>query len=162
MSLRVGDDLISLVKYTEDFLMLSRSWLRDPEIKSLTQTADFSDEQQLKFFSGLVCRSDYLIYGVLYNGQKIGAAGLKNISNESAEYWGYIGVKEMWGKKLGQQIVDSVLQVAEKRGIQTVNLKVSIENIRAFKLYSRLGFQVTNSSDGLHFMEIKVGVRQNV
>lgn len=154
--------MISLVKYTEDFLMLSRSWLRDPEIKSLTQTADFTDEQQLNFFLGLANRSDYLIYGVLYDGQKIGAAGLKNISNESAEYWGYIGVKEMWGKKLGQEMVNSVLQVAEQRGIQTVNLKVSIENLRAIKLYSRLGFDLVHSSDGSHFMQIKVGVRQNV
>lgn len=154
--------MISLVRYTEDFLILSRSWLRDPEIKSLTQTADFSEEQQLEFFLGLANRPDYLIYGVLYNGEKIGAAGLKNISNESAEYWGYIGVKELWGKKLGQDMVNSVLQIAEQRGIQTVNLKVSVENARAIKLYARLGFNVINSSDGLHWMQLKVGVRQNV
>lgn len=148
--------------YTEDFLVLSRFWLRDPEIKTLTQTPDFTDEQQLDFFLGLADRSDYLIYGVLYNGEKIGAAGLKNISDRSAEYWGYIGVKELWGKRLGQEMVNSVLKIAQRRGLESVNLKVSDENMRAIKLYTRLGFDVINSLDGLHCMQIKVGGRQNV
>jgi RimJ/RimL family protein N-acetyltransferase len=162
MSLRVGDNLLSLVDYTEDFLVLSGVWLRDPEIKTLTQTPDFTDEQQLEFFLGLADRSDYLIYGVLYNGERIGAAGLKNISGRSAEYWGYIGVKELWGKKLGQEMVNGILQIAGRRGLENVNLKVSIENMRAIKLYTRLGFDVINSSDGLHCMQIKVGGGQNV
>ena len=47
---------IKLVDYTLDYLELSWKWLNDPEIKVLTNTPDFSLDQQLKWFNSLALK----------------------------------------------------------------------------------------------------------
>ncbi|EIZ9628650.1 GNAT family N-acetyltransferase, partial [Cronobacter sakazakii] len=81
-------DRITLTSYDREFLDLSWIWLQDPEIKKLTLTSDFTREQQLQFFHSLKERKDYLIFGIQLGTRKIGVAGLKNIKNDIAEYWG--------------------------------------------------------------------------
>lgn len=95
-------DRITLTSYDREFLDLSWIWLQDPEIKKLTLTSDFTREQQLQFFHSLKERKDYLIFGIQLGTRKIGVAGLKNIKNDIAEYWGYIGEKDLWVKELAK------------------------------------------------------------
>lgn len=41
--------MIQLVDYDEAYLALSGMWLRDEEIKKLTDSPDFTDQQQQDF-----------------------------------------------------------------------------------------------------------------
>lgn len=128
--------------YSELFLEKSWDWLNDDEIKKLTLTPDFTKKEQKVFFDSLPHRKDYYIKGITYNEKPIGACGLKKITSTSAEYWGYIGEKEYWGKKLGGEIIDFLMDVAKKMGLENIYLHVSEQNERAIRLYKKKGFAI--------------------
>ncbi|EKS1846393.1 GNAT family N-acetyltransferase [Cronobacter muytjensii] len=146
-------DRITLTSYDREFLELSWIWLQDPEIKKLTLTSDFTREQQMAFFNSLHDRKDYLIYGVQLGTKKIGVAGLKNIKNDVAEYWGYIGEKDLWGKGIGKFVIEEIERIANNFGIKKLYLKVSEFNPRAIKAYHKSGFVISNSQNNVIFME---------
>ncbi|WP_105720616.1 GNAT family N-acetyltransferase [Cronobacter dublinensis] len=146
-------DRITLTSYDREFLELSWIWLQDPEIKKLTLTSDFTREQQRAFFNSLNDRKDYLIYGIQLGTKKIGVAGLKNIKNDVAEYWGYIGEKDLWGKGIGKFVIEEIERIANNLGIEKLYLKVSEFNPRAIKAYHKSGFVISNSQNNVIFME---------
>ncbi|WP_105699434.1 GNAT family N-acetyltransferase [Cronobacter dublinensis] len=146
-------DRITLTSYDREFLELSWIWLQDPEIKKLTLTSDFTREQQRAFFNSLNDRKDYLIYGIQLGTKKIGVAGLKNIKNDVAEYWGYIGEKDLWGKGIGKFVIEEIERIANNLGIKKLYLKVSEFNPRAIKAYHKSGFVISNSQNNVIFME---------
>lgn len=133
---------IEFVPYDASFLPLSRAWLGDPEIKALTMTPDFSQQAQADWFAGLPERRDYLIWGVRFAGQPVGACGLKGIADGAGEYWGYIGEKSCWGRGVGTGMVGFVEARAREAGLQRLWLRVWERNARARGLYERLGFHL--------------------
>ncbi|MFS4471675.1 GNAT family N-acetyltransferase [Chryseobacterium sp. T20] len=138
-------DHLSLIDYNEDFLEKSWNWLNDPEIKELTGTPDFTKESQKEWFSNLDRNETYFIKGISYNNQNIGVAGLKKIdrNNNNAEYFGYIGEKEYWGKGLSSQILSELVSIAkEKFGLSSLYLNVIPSNIRALRAYENFGFRI--------------------
>lgn len=147
--------MITFEKFDEEYLNLSWNWLNDSEIKKLTMTPDMSKDSQLKWFNNIDKMNNYLIYGIAFDGKKIGAVGLKNIEdNISAEYWGYIGDKNYWGRKLGPIIIMEMTKIALDIGIYRLYLKVGKDNERAKRLYESQGFlrhQITE--DGVILME---------
>ncbi|MCW2473042.1 MULTISPECIES: GNAT family N-acetyltransferase [unclassified Symbiopectobacterium] len=148
--------MLSLVKYDDEFLELSWFWLNDLEIKNLTMTPDFTREQQKNFYNTLGARGDYKIYGVVYDGHKIGAAGIKNIEGTTGEYWGYIGDKSYWGRGIGTTLIKEIIQVAQRDGMKKLTLKVFSTNQRAFFLYKKCGFVVDGLDNGIYKMYIGV------
>lgn len=131
---------LEVVSYDEEFLALSAVWLRDAETARLTRTPPFSDEEQRRWFDGLPQRRDYAVWGVRLNGAAVGAFGLKHITEERAEYWGYLGDKSLWGTGRGGALVDAGLAAAADRGLSEVYLHVGEDNPRAQRLYLRHGF----------------------
>ncbi len=149
--------IITLAPYDKTFLDLSWDWLTDPEIKELTMTPDFSQKDQAQFFAGLEHLDDYHIWGLLLNGaKKIGACGLKNHHENRAEYWGYIGEKELWGKGLGTQVLSLVHAQARKLGLQTLYLNVAKNNSRAISLYRKFGYGLKSEQDASCIMEVSI------
>lgn len=149
----IGNKL-SFVDYSIIYLEHSWRWLNDSEIKQLTNTPDFSKEDQLRFFYSLPNRTDYFIKGLEINMLPIGACGLKKITSLDAEYWGYIGEKEYWEKGLGKQIMHYLIEVAKEKCLKSIYLHVVESNIRAIKLYVKIGFEVENTIDGLVKMRL--------
>ena len=134
-----------LVDYNLDFLDKSWEWLNDPEIKTLTLTPHFTKEDQINFYNSLPHKADYWIKGIIENGKPIGAMGLKHITKTEAEYWGYIGDKEYWGKGIGSFMMKEAIIKAKAFGLEKIYLKVSAQNTRAKQLYSKMGFQINIS-----------------
>lgn len=144
---------LRLAPYDRRFLDLSWDWLRDPEVKALTLTPDFSREDQIAFFDRLPGRADYHIWGVELDGTgPIGAAGLKNVRGHRAEYWGYIGERAWWGKGLGRQLMAVVEKKAVELGFTELDLKVSVDNPRAIALYEKTGYVRESGELGVHHM----------
>lgn len=81
--------MIQLEKYDVKYLKESWRWLNDPQIKSLTDTADFTEEQQKKWFESIDETPTYKIWGVSFNGIPIGVFGIKNINylERGAQFW---------------------------------------------------------------------------
>lgn len=132
--------MFSLVNYDSNFLELSWKWLKDPEIKFLTLTKDFSKDDQKKFFESLPVKKNYWIRGVEYNNIPIGVLGIKHIVQDEGEYWGFIGEKEYWGKGIGLLMLIAAKNKALELSIRSLYLHVGDFNIRAKKLYEKFGF----------------------
>ena len=131
-----------LVDYSLLFLNKSWEWLNDPEIQLLTLTPPFTKQDQVNFYDSLPNKKDYWIKGNMENGHPIGAMGLKHITSNEAEYWGYIGERDYWGKGIGSFMLKEATTKAKEFGLQKIYLKVGKQNTRAKQLYSRLGFQI--------------------
>ena len=142
------DAQLAFLPYTREFLARSWEWLNDPETKALTLTPDFTKEQQEAFYETLPLRTDYLILGISLAGHPIGACGLKHITETDAEYWGYIGEKEYWGRGLGCQIIGHCEEVARVKGLKEIYLHVGVDNARAKRLYEKCGFIEEVASHG--------------
>jgi RimJ/RimL family protein N-acetyltransferase len=149
---------LSFGHFDGDFLERSWQWLHDPEIKRLTMTLDFTREEQLRWFTRLPERSDYLIWGLACEGIPIGALGLKNITRDEAEYWGYIGDRAYWGAGLGEEMVHFILDKSRALGLNELYLKVHRDNARAVRLYTRLGFITSEETD--HVLKLRKSLRK--
>ena len=61
------------------------------------------------------------------------------------------------GRGYGQQIVSLLLIEAHRKAYSCVKLKVSLENITAFRIYKKLGFKIgAQSEGGLLWMQIDI------
>jgi len=147
---------IDFVNYTRVFLDKSWEWLNDKEIRELTMTPEFTKEQQETFFLSLPQRENYFIKGIKFNDKPIGACGLKNITENCGEYWGYIGEKEFWGQGIGKEIVKYIVTVAEEKGLKSIWLNVSQNNERAKNLYLKFGFYVETINDDKIIMRYNI------
>lgn len=139
----------SLVDYDLNFLENSWNWLNDPEVKALTLTPDFTKDEQYIFFKSISERKNYWIKGIVENDIPIGAMGLKNINTKEkiAEYWGFIGDKEFWGKGIGKFMISQAFLQAKKMNLDNLYLKVGSNNNRAKKLYLNLGFTLSHKGE---------------
>lgn len=134
--------MLTICKYSKEFLECSWRWLNDKEIRDLTMTPRFSKKEQQEFYLSLDDRKDYLIYGIKIKDKAVGACGLKNVTSKMAEYWGYIGEKEYWGKGYGVKIINEMINIALQKRLSFIYLKVINTNIRAIKLYLKMGFVI--------------------
>lgn len=151
-------DMIRLIPYTARFLDLSWCWLNDPQVKALTMTPDFDREGQQRFFDGLPDRDDYRIWGVTdSHGRPIGAAGLKHIDGAVAEYWGYIGEQDCWGKGLGKRMLVEIESKAVELAIKRLYLMVDRKNLRARALYEKSGYIAERPNDQIIKMKKVLG-----
>ena len=132
---------LQLVPYTRDFLIRSWDWLNDEYVKYFTDTPDFTYKQQDEWFYNLEKDKYRIVWGVSYNGIPVGACGLKiSATGLNAEYWRYIGETTLYGKGIGNQMMESLEQKAINMGIKELFLKVLFDNERAIKLYMKRNF----------------------
>ncbi len=132
--------MLTFTAYDKHFLAMSWNWLNDPEIKHLTDTPPFTEEDQAAWFQGLRMRNDYKVWGMQLRERKIGVVGLKNICKVSAEYFGYIGEKDLWGRGLGAEMLAYAETQCAALGISVIFLKVLADNSRAYSLYKSAAF----------------------
>jgi RimJ/RimL family protein N-acetyltransferase len=150
------DKQISFVEYSEHFLNKSWHWLNDPEIKKLTLTTDFTREQQQAFFKSIPQRTDFKIWGVKCGDESIGVVGLKNITADDAEYFGYIGEKNYWGLGIFKFFFCHVISECKVLQLSKLYLHVTPTNERAIKAYMNNGFYQANKLNDILKMEVKI------
>lgn len=145
------------VHFDRRFLLASRRWLRDPDLRRSVRAPEFTDEEQERWFSGLRGRDDYLIWGVEFDGRPAGAFGLKNVEGDSGEYWGYIGEPDLRGMGIGTWMLTTALDAARQMGLSRVTLRVGTDNEPALRLYEKMGFTVVGAEGELLLMERHLG-----
>ena len=138
-------ETVSLTAYTEEFLDCSFHWLNDPEIRFLTDTPIVTREGQKRWFEGLTGRSDYKVWGVLADNRPVGVCGIKQIQDREGVYFGYIGEKDCWGRGIGRRMMELMEEQARKAGLERLKLTVIHENVRARRLYEKMGYTVDGS-----------------
>lgn len=148
--------MIQLEKYNEVYLENSWRWLNDPETKPLTDTGDFTLQQQQNWFKNIDANPAYKIWGVSFGEVPIGVCGIKNINviEKKAEYWGYIGEKQYWFKGLGTIVLGQVLQIAiTELNLKYIYLKVLKINIVAIHLYKKFNFIIIGNENKNFIMQ---------
>ena len=143
---------IKLVNFDKSFLELSWKWTNDAEIRKLIDAPIITKAEQETWFSSLHMREDYLIYGVKAGDILLGVCGLKKLTYHDAEYWGYIGEKEFWGRGLGTDMLRLIQEKAQVLNLKSIWLEVIKENKRALKLYHKQGFKIEKEEDKIIFM----------
>ena len=151
---------VQCVEFSRVFLEKSYHWLHDPVIAHLTLTAPFSREDQERFFAALPDRKGYQVYGIQADQKPVGACGLKHITTDSAEYWGYIGERQYWGQGIGQFMWDEMLCQARKMNISTLWLLVGKDNPVAQAMYKKNQFLVIEEQAKVLRMERPVGLEE--
>jgi RimJ/RimL family protein N-acetyltransferase len=91
------------------------------------------------------------------HGNPIGVVGLKRISRESAEYFGYIGEKSLWGRGIGGRMLEFTQDQAKILGLPRMELRVVVSNLRAIRLYLRAGFTHVSEQGGSYLMQKTIG-----
>ena len=153
----LGEDGIGFGAFDKLTLDKSYEWLNDPEIKALTDSPQIDSIAQARWFSTLASRSDYKAWSVMRHGNPIGVVGLKRISRESAEYFGYIGEKSLWGRGIGGRMLEFAQDQAKILGLPRMELRVVVSNLRAIRLYLRAGFTHVSEQGGSYLMQKTIG-----
>ena len=123
--------IVNFVPFDRYTLDKSWEWLNIPEIKYLTQTPDFTRDEQYIWFEDLPNRSDYYIRAIAVDG----------------EVWVYIGVKSMWGKKIGEKCIEHIISYSKNINLDSVYGILLNENLRSKKLLIKLGFMFERELD---------------
>lgn len=133
--------------FTREVLEKSWEWLSDPQIKEQTSTPDFDKESSEKWFEGLKTRKDYFIKSIWYSNKPIGVMGLKHINGKDGETLGYIGEKEYWGKTVGVQAMEYLVNYAKTIKLESIYSVIRKTNLSSYKLNRRLGFVKEKDKD---------------
>jgi RimJ/RimL family protein N-acetyltransferase len=131
---------VKLCKYDEEFLHKSYEWLTNPYIKRTTNAPDITREGQKKWFNSLSEKKDYFIWGIRYENMPVGACGLKNVHDGTAECWWYIGERSVHGKGIGFCMANLVLDKAKEMNLQSIWCKVLLDNQISANLLKKIGF----------------------
>ncbi len=126
------------------------TWLRDPEViayslsafQRLTTTAQID-----QWFAATLQPANTLNLGIYWEETNalIGYAGLSGISvtNQSGEYFLFIGEKASWGKGVGTAVTKQIVHLAFTRHhLNRIMLTVSESNTGGLKAYTKAGFVV--------------------
>lgn len=138
---------VTLSTFDAVFRDASWHWLQEEELRNLIDAPAITKEQQHNWFETLPQRADYCIWGVLFDGKPIGVTGIKNIQGTTGEYWGYIGDKNSWGRGIGKEMIELVIEAAKSMHLKELTLKVLKTNERAIRLYSKVGFVITDAGN---------------
>jgi RimJ/RimL family protein N-acetyltransferase len=125
-------------------------WLQDPEAieYSLSAFQQLKTPQQIDhWFAATLGQANTLNLGIYLaeTNALIGYAGLTGISatNQSGEYFIFIGEKAQWGKGVGTAVTKQILALAfTSQHLNRVMLTVSEGNTGGLRAYAKAGFVV--------------------
>lgn len=138
--------MISLSPLTPENLTPFYKWIRDEEaiIYSLSIFQGMKTDQQIKdWYSQSINDNRNSNHGIFVDGVFVGYAGISKISNinKSGEYFIFIGDKDYWGKGIGTQVTQMIVEMGFKElGLNRIMLSVSVPNVAGAKAYERTGF----------------------
>jgi RimJ/RimL family protein N-acetyltransferase len=79
------------------------------------------------------------------NSTYIGNVQITNIDNKKGIFHIFIGNKNYWGKGIGSIASQLMIEYSKKTlGLSEISLYVLSSNIKAFKIYKKLGFETVN------------------
>lgn len=105
---------------------------------------DVSVEEEENFIENALEMKNSLFIIAEINGKIVGNLNFSGGTRERTAHVGEFGVtvlKEYWGNGIGEELIRYLLSWSKSSGIiRKINLSVRIDNIRAIKLYKKLGF----------------------
>lgn len=137
---------------------MSVKWRNDSEVFKYTghtYNNEITIDSELEWIKRVMQNCNEYRCAILVNNIYVGNIYLTDITNESAFYHIFIGDKRYWGKGVAYHASKLILDYAFKKLLLSkVYLNVKTENLKAIKLYNRLGFKKVDSHGEFNLMLI--------
>ena len=114
--------------------------LEDVEAVVDIETEAFSSPWRKETFAGLIDRPSLEVLVMEHADEGVIGYAVLWCILEQGELANVAITPRMRGKGLGSRLLDRVLEVARRRGVEAVYLEVRTSNTRALDLYRRFGF----------------------
>lgn len=131
---------IEIREFTREVLEKTWEWLSDPQVKELTSSPELDIESSEKWFESLKTRNDYIVKSIWHNNKPIAIMGLKHLNGKDGETLGFIGEKEYWGKTVGVQGMEYLIELGKSLKLESIYSVILKTNLGSYKLNRRLGF----------------------
>lgn len=84
-----------------------------------------------------------VLYVAIKDGEVVGTVSLNGLPRRMSHRveLGITVLMSEWGKDLGSRLMETVIDFAEKSGIEIIELAVRSDNERAIRLYKKHGFE---------------------
>jgi RimJ/RimL family protein N-acetyltransferase len=168
---QIAGHLVALRRPIQSDLPSVIRWYRDPEVARLTryQERQMNQAEIQRFFEVRMLAPDALAYSIveLASARLIGFTTFSALDgdNGSVMFHITIGEREAWGRGLGTEATQLMLQHAfERLGLHRVGLAVFSYNTRAIRAYEKAGFRVEGrlreaiQRQGEFFDEVQMGI----
>lgn len=129
----------------ESWLPSMFAWLTDPYTNRIARVGTVTPEGQRRWYASLATRTDYWVRGILRDGQRVGALGLKNIEGTTGESFVYLGEPAARASGVGRWAVARIEDEALARGIGLVWAIVGDDNEAAQRLLTGCGYDRTRA-----------------
>ena len=142
--------MIDLKPLHENHAPYFMNWFQDEEVirYSLSIFQKLKTEGQVRnWLIDTIKDTSTFKKGIFLEGtdQLVGYAGICDLSstNKSGEYFIFIGDKRYWGKGVGTEVTQKILQIGfSELELNRIMLTVSEPNVGGVKAYQRAGFKL--------------------
>lgn len=113
----------------------------------------FTVQEEEEFLRSLEHSRNAVMLVARLDGKIVGSASFTAPSRERLKHRGQLAVsvlKEAWGMGIGTKLMDAVIDFAKHTAqVEILHLEVRSDNLRAIRLYEKLGFRKTGVFHGM-------------
>jgi UDP-2,4-diacetamido-2,4,6-trideoxy-beta-L-altropyranose hydrolase len=134
---------------TDDDLKMIMDWRSNPAIYSYFyhQNKPLVWEEHLNWWRNRNNRIDWIIMLDERGGSvPVGSVNCINLNTKSPEVGVFVGETDRWGKSIGKESLEIVLEWLALRGYEAAQARIMAENERSRRLFETLGFVLMDSS----------------
>lgn len=135
---------IAIRKFQKKDIPYKVRWINDESNnKYLHYDLPLREDKTLQWFKTLEGRTDRVDYTITFNEEPAGLIGLLNIDlkDKKAEYYICLGEEKFKGKGIANFATDLLIKTAHQQtGLKLIYLYTEVDNIRAQKLFEKIGF----------------------
>ena len=135
--------------FQEQDAYTSVKWRNDPEVFKYTgNTYDhvITIESELNWIRKVMSNPNEYRCAIIADGRYVGNIYLTDIDNGCANYHIFIGDKDSWGKGIAKEASKQLIAIAYNEfKLNKIFLRVRRDNVRAFSLYTSLGFKIVET-----------------
>lgn len=159
----VEDEAIQVVEYMKKIL-------EETDYLSMnSEEFKYSKEEEREAIKGYLKASNRLMLSARLDGQLVGMLTFDGGRRERTKHTGVVGVsvlKVYWGQTIATSLFEYLFHWAKRNNItKKINLSVREDNMRAIKLYKRLGFEIEGKesmkqfTNGIYYASILMGMK---
>lgn len=137
----------------------SVKWRNDPQVFKFTGNTynhEITIESELDWIRRVISNPNDYRCAIIVDNNYVGNIYLTDIQNKMAEYHIFIGDRDYWGKGVARKASKLILEYAfYLLQLNEVRLSVRKENVAAYNLYYKLGFNIVKEDGSWLHMCIK-------
>ncbi len=136
---------ITIRSLNEKDAYTSVKWRNDPDIWALTGNRPnkvITIEDELNWIKKVISNKDQARFAIIADEKYIGNIYITDIVHNKGQYHIFIGEKNFWGKGIAYKASKLLINFAKNDlKLKEIYLSVKLENIKAIRLYEKLGFK---------------------